>query len=83
MVPIIAASNLSRQQQSKGSPFMISPLVDDFGYLAKEEYAKQIIVGTYQISEGICSYATEFIQTLKMIEAVKELGEINLDVTPQ
>ena len=57
MVPIIAASNLSRQQQSKGSPFMVPPLVDDLGYLAEEEYAKQIIAGTYQIPEGTCSYA--------------------------
>ena len=73
MVPVIAASNLSTQQQSKRLPFMVSPLVDNFGYLAKEEYANQIIAETYQIPERTCSYATEFIQTLKMSEVVKNL----------
>ena len=83
MVPVIAASNLLRQKQSEGSPFMTSPLLDDFGYLAEEEYAKQIIAGTYQIPEGTSSYAAEFIETLKMSDAVKDLGELTLNVTPQ
>ena len=50
---------------------MVPPLVDNLGYLAEEEYAKQIIAGTYQIPEGTCSYAAESIQTLKMSETVK------------
>lgn len=40
MVPLIATSNLARQQKCVGIPFMSSPLVEVFGYLADNNEIK-------------------------------------------
>ena len=39
MIPVLAESNKSRQQQCENTPFMTSPLLEDFGYLPPEELA--------------------------------------------
>ena len=57
----MAAFNLTRQQQCIGTPFMFSPLIDNFGYLANEELAQQVINGTYIPPLWASKYAKEFI----------------------
>ena len=39
MVPVIAESNRIRQEQCEDTPFMIPPLLQDFGYTAYEDNA--------------------------------------------
>ena len=47
MVPVMAASNLVRQQECIGAPSM-EPLFDEeFGYLAETDAALEVINGTY------------------------------------
>ena len=45
MVAYMAKSNLSQQQQIIETPFMAKPLVDIFGYLAKDKVAQAVING--------------------------------------
>ena len=42
MMLYMAKLNLSQQQQSIETPFMIFPLVDIFGYLAEDKLAQEI-----------------------------------------
>ena len=81
MVPVIAESNKTRQEQCIDTPFMMEPLLSDFGYLASEENAKKVLEGTYVPPEGTCQYAVEFIETLKMPISIRNLERVGLEVT--
>ena len=74
----MAKSNLSQQQQSIETPFMTTPLVDIFGYLAKDGVAQSVINGTYQPLPNTPKFVKEFLKTLEMPEAIIELGPVDL-----
>ena len=78
MVVYMAKSNLSRQQQNIKTPFMTKPLVDIFGYLAEDKVAQSIINGTFQPPANRPKFVIEFLETLVMLEAVRELGPVDL-----
>ena len=82
MVPIIAESNRERQDQSKNTPFMMMPLLADFGFLATEENAYKVIHGNYIPPPGTNSYAVTFLQECEMTQAIHKHGPIDLLVTP-
>ena len=65
MIPAIAASNRNRQQQCEGTPFMLPPLVNDFGFSANKKYADQVMEDTYEAPVGTCPYAIEFLKELR------------------
>jgi hypothetical protein len=44
--------NTARFSQTEGTPGMMSPLLDDLGYLADTDAAEQILAGTYVVPEG-------------------------------
>ena len=81
MVPAIAESNRRRQEQCVDTPFMMEPLLSDFGYLANEDNAQKVIDGEYVPPEGTCPYAVEFIETLKMPRKIKELEKVGLKIS--
>ena len=83
MVPVIAESNRVRQRQCSGTPFLIPPLLNEFGYLAKEETAQQVKNGTYVPPEGIDAIIVDFLNALKMPDKIREQGDISLCVTPE
>ena len=80
MVSYMAKSNLSRQQQSVETPFMTPPLVDIFGYLAKDEVAQSVINGTFIAPADTNKYVLEFLDTLVMPEGIRELGPVKLKI---
>ena len=64
MVKAMAKSNLSRQQQSTSTPFMTEPLLTDFGYLANDKAAQEVLNGTYvpPLSQtATASYGRKFV----------------------
>ena len=81
MVPVIAESNKIRQEQCLDTPFMMEPLLLDFGYLANEENAKKVLEGVYTPPEGTCPNAIEFIETLKMPVSIRNLESVGLEVS--
>ena len=83
MVPVIAESNRLRQKQCTDTPFMSEPLIDEFGYLAEESVAQQVIDGTYIVPEGTNEYVTDFIHSLKMPNSVKKWEKVSIIVTPE
>ena len=83
MIPVLAESNKSRQQQCENTPFMTAPLLQDFGYLPPEELANQVMEGTYDPPPGTCPYAVEFLATLKRHVNITSRDSVNLIVTPK
>jgi len=55
----------SRFTQTYGTPFTISPLIEDFGFLAETPQADAVLQGTYVPAENVDPYAKKFIQQLK------------------
>ena len=60
---------------------MTTPLVDVFGYLAKDKVAQSVIHGTYQPPPNTPKYVKEFLQTVEMPAAIRELGPVDLSTS--
>ena len=57
IVEAVAPSFLMRQKQIEDTSFMISPLLDDLGYLADTPAAQDIFDGRYHPPPGTDPYA--------------------------
>ena len=82
MVPVIAESNRLCQKQCMDTPFMLEPLYD-FGYLAEETAAQQVMDGTYIAPEGTNEYVIDFIHSLKIPDSIKNREQVSIIVTPE
>ena len=78
MVAYMAKSNLYRLQQSIGTPFMTKLLVDRFGYLAEDKFTQVVINGTFQAPADTPKYVLEFLETLVMLDTIREIGPVDL-----
>jgi hypothetical protein len=63
--------NEQRFRQANNTPFMKSPLVDEFGYLGVGENAQSVLAGTYNPSPGINKYAAMLLAQLKIPEGIR------------
>ena len=72
MVPAMAASNLSRQQQCSGTPSMAPSFLADFGYLADTPAALAVIDGTYEPAAGTDPCMVELLACMKMPPFLQE-----------
>ncbi len=61
--------NEDRFSQSEDTSFMISPLLDDFGYLANTESADQVLQGTYVTPPNTDKYASLLLKELQKIDS--------------
>ena len=82
MVVTIAKSNFNRQQRND-TPFMTLPLVDIFGYLANDKPAMEVINGTFVPPDSTPQYMLEFLEVLKMLDAIRALGPVDLSITSE
>ena len=57
---------------------MTKPFVDIFGYLAEDNVAQAVIKGTFQEPSDTPKYVLEFLETLVMPDAIRELGLVDL-----
>ena len=57
---------------------MITPLVDIFGYLVEDKVAQSVINGTFIAPADTPKYVREFLDTLVMLDAISELGPVNM-----
>ena len=73
--------NKQRFFQSSNTPFMISPLLDDFGYLADTAAADQVLNGTYQPPDGTDQYAKLLLDQLYIPWEVTKMVPISVDIS--
>jgi hypothetical protein len=62
--------NSRRFSQTSSTPFMTSPLVDEFGYLAQGPATNAVLKGTYIPPLGTDPYAQKLLKELKMDSSV-------------
>lgn len=60
---------------------MMTPLLNDFGYLANEEFAQQVIDGIYEIPVGMNEFVTDFIKSLKMPDLIRNRKQVSVIFT--
>jgi hypothetical protein len=59
-------------RQTEDTPFMLPPLVDQFGYLGVGPQAKAVLAGTYTSPSPIDPYAARLLQGLQTIPGCKD-----------
>jgi hypothetical protein len=64
--------NERRFRQANDTPFMRSPLVDEFGYLGIGENSRAVLAGEYVPPPNIDKYAAMLLQHLKQLTASKQ-----------
>jgi hypothetical protein len=84
MVPAMGTSNSDRQQQCKQTPFQMAPLLDIMGYLMdNDKIAQQVMDGTFSPPEGTYQVAAKLLETLQMEDSVRQLGPLDMSITPE
>jgi hypothetical protein len=61
-----------RFRQANDTPFMKSPLVEDFGYLGIGENARAVLEGTYIPPQGTNVYAAMLLEQLKIPDRIRD-----------
>jgi hypothetical protein len=83
MVPAMGKSNSLRQQQCAQTPFQMAPLLNIIGYLMdNDEIAQQVMDDTFIPPEGTDKVAIELLETLKMEDSVRQLGPLDMSISP-
>ena len=80
IVEAVAPSYLMRQKQTEDTPSMMSPLLDDLGYLAYPA-ADGIIDGRYRPPPGTDPYACECIEVLAIPSSIRAKDPVNCIAT--
>ena len=65
MVPAMAESNLQQQLQCQGTPSLMPPFLDNFGYLVDTLAALSVIKGTYVPPAGTDPYLVDLLSCLE------------------
>jgi hypothetical protein len=66
MEQAIMAENESKYHQASQTPFMLPPLVNNFGYLGIGPHSDSVLQGEYHVPPKVDMYTTKFIQHLMM-----------------
>ena len=63
--------NEHRFRQANDTPFMKSPLVEEFGYLGIGENARAVLAGTYDPPQGTNKFAAMLLEQLKIPDSIR------------
>jgi hypothetical protein len=58
--------NDGRFGQTEDAPFMMPPLLDNFGYLRDNTVGSEVLLGTYCIPPSVNEYTNKFIEMLHL-----------------
>jgi hypothetical protein len=65
--------NEQRFRQANDTPFMKSPLVEEFGYLGIGENARAVLAGTYVPPQGTNEFAVMLLEQLKIPDSLRQI----------
>jgi hypothetical protein len=71
----------NRHSQSHDTPFLTTPLIEEFGFLGHQDKVRTILAGTYECPPGPDEYRMKFIAELKRPANLQVLGNITGTVT--
>jgi hypothetical protein len=73
----------ARYDQANATPFMNSPLLDDFGTLGNQRTIEKVLDGTYQCPDGVSEYTAKCIEELRKPTKLQQLGSITRHITTE
>jgi hypothetical protein len=76
----IMLNNMEKYKQSFHTPFMTSPLKEEFGFKGLTTAAQAVLGGVYEPSTSIDKHTKEFIEELEMPQAVRVLGPQKMEI---
>ena len=79
----IMTENENKYRQASLTPFMLNPLLQDFGYLGIGHHARSVMQGNYQVPPGVDPYTALFIEQLRMEPAITNSQPINIYFTTE
>jgi hypothetical protein len=68
-------ANGKKYKSSFHTPFMVPPLVSDFGYLVTTRASREVLMGEYEIPNSTDPYAAQLIQHLSTPQSILEAGK--------
>jgi hypothetical protein len=71
----------NQYSQSHDTPFLTTPLIEEFGFLRHQDKVRTVLDGTYECPPGLDEYTMKFIPELKRPANLQELGTITGTVT--
>ena len=77
----ILSNNQQKYQQSFHTPFLQSPLREEFGFKGLTMAAQAVLGGVYEAKENLDQYTKAVIDELAMSPAVRELGPQNMSIS--
>jgi hypothetical protein len=83
MVQAFFKENNTRFSQTESTPPMQMPLIDDLGYLAETDKAKQVLDGNYDPLMSVDSYTRELLHELRRPEVIRQKGDIRTTITSE
>jgi hypothetical protein len=75
--------NEGRLRQANDTPFMRSPLVDEFGYLGIGENARAVLAGEYTPPPNVDKYAAMLLHHLKQLNSSKQPPRFSAMITTE
>jgi hypothetical protein len=75
------SNNQAKYQQSFHTPFLISPLREEFGFKGLTTATQAVLGGVYELSGQIDQFTKEVIEELQMPQAVRELGPQSMEIS--
>jgi hypothetical protein len=63
--------------QSHTTPFLVTPLLEEFGFFGNQEQIQAVLDGTYQCPEGVDIYTQKCIHELRKPPSIPALGTID------
>ena len=83
MEQAIMLNNEAKYKQSHHTPFFQFPLLGDFGCKGLTTSAQAALAGVYESNHTIDPYVAELMPHLQMPQSIRELGEVNMDITTE
>ena len=78
---ILMRTNKSKFQQAADTPFVNSPLVEDFGPRGLTVESENILTGTYSIPNDLDDGTQEFIEAVRMDMKILKSGTIQTEIS--
>lgn len=76
----LSSNNMGKYQQSFHTPFMTSPLKEEFGFKGLTTASQAVLVGIYEPGNQVDHITREFMAELEMPQAVRNLGPQMMEI---
>jgi hypothetical protein len=77
----IISNNMEKYQQSFHTPFLTSPLREEFSFKGLTTASQAVLGGVYEPSDHVDQHTKDFLYELMMPQAVQDLGPQTMEIS--